>query len=384
MEYDVLIKNATIVEGTGKKAYKGSLAVKGDKVVEAGAVKGDAAETIDAKGLTAVPGFIDAHSHVDWALLWFPKTESHVMQGITTFVGGQCGGSPAPLGEYIQVPWLLQDHLVDLEPYKYYPRTPWHKLEQVNEWMKEIYGWTLDWETMGGFFKKVEKTGISINYAPLLGHGTVRTKVMGLDYKRHSTKEEREQMHELIHQSMEDGCIGVSAGLDYDPDVFADQEEMVEAIAQIKEYGGVYCPHWRRTGRRRGVAAGHVANEKITALMECVDVYKRTGVRLHFAHLSTGWEIHPTAPPELEEANLKATIDMITRDSKGELDVTWDAIPFLVRGGFSVMPYLCGLLAPWLRELGSREALGKWLEVPDFREEVYDAIKTGKWFRRGA
>ncbi len=384
MEYDYLIKNATVVEGTGRKSYKGSLAVKGDKIVETGDVKGDAAETIDAKGLTAVPGFIDAHSHVDWALLWFPKTESHVMQGITTFVGGQCGGSPAPLGEYIQVPWLLQDHLVDLEPYKYYPRTPWHKLEQVNEWMKEIYGWTLDWETMGGFFERVEKTGISINYAPLLGHGTVRTKVMGLDYKRHSTKEEREEMHELIHQGMEDGCIGMSAGLDYDPAVFADHEEIVEAVAQIKEYGGVYCPHWRRTGRRRGVAAGHVANEKITALMECVDVYKRTGVRLHFAHLSTGWEIHPTAPPELEEANLKATIDMITRDSKGELDVTWDAIPFLVRGGFSVMPYLCGLLEPWLRELGSREALGKWLEVPDFREEVLDAIKAGKWFIRVA
>lgn len=384
MEYDVLIKNTTIVEGTGKKAYKGNIAVKGDRVVETGAVKGDAAETIDAKGLTAVPGFIDAHSHVDWALLWFPKTESHVMQGITTFVGGQCGGSPAPLGEYIQVPWLLQDHLVDLEPYKYYPRTPWHKLDQVNEWMKETYGWTLDWETMGGFFKKVEDTGISINYAPLLGHGTVRTKVMGLDYKRHSTKEEREEMHELIHQAMEEGCFGVSTGLDYDPDVFADQEEIVEAIAQIKDYGGVYCPHWRRTGRRRGVAAGHVANEKITALMECVDVYKRTGVRLHFAHLSTGWEIHPPAPPELEEANLKATIDMITRDSEGELDVTWDAIPFLVRGGFSVMPYLCGLLEPWLRELGSREALGKWLEVPDFREEVLDAIKAGKWFIRVA
>ena len=384
MEYDYLIKNTTIVEGTGKKSYKGSLAVKGDRVVETGGVKGDAAETIDAKGLTAVPGFIDAHSHVDWALLWFPKTESHVMQGITTFVGGQCGGSPAPLGEYIQVPWLLQDHLVDLEPYKYYPRTPWHRPEKVNEWVKEIYGWTLDWETMGGFFKKVENTGISINYAPLLGHGTVRTKVMGLDYKRNSTKEEREEMHELIHQGMEDGCIGVSTGLDYDPDVFADQEEIVEAVAQIKDYGGVYCPHWRRTGRRRGVAAGHVANEKITALMECVDVYKRTGVRLHFAHLSTGWEIHPTAPPELEEANLKATIDMITRESKGELDVTWDAIPFLVRGGFSVMPYLCGLLEPWLRELGSREALGKWLEVPDFREELLDAIKAGKWFIRVA
>ena len=384
MEYDILVKNATIIEGTGKKAYKGSLGVKGDRVATTGDVKGDAVKTIDAKGLTALPGFVDAHSHADWALLWYPKTESHVMQGITTFVGGQCGGSPAPLGEYIRVPWLLTDHLPDLDPYKFYPKQPYYPLEQVNEWMEEVYGWTLDWETMGGFFKRVEETGISINYAPLVGHGTVRTHVMGLDYKRHSTQEERGQMHEFIHESMKEGCIGISTGLDYDPDVFASHDEIVEAVAEIKGYGGVYCPHWRRTGRRRGIAAGHVANEKITALMECVDVYKKTGVRLHYAHLSTGWQIHPDAPDELEAANLKVTIDMITGESKGELDITWDAIPFLIRGGFSVMPYLCSLYAPWLRELGSREAFAKWLKVPDFREEVKDAIRSGKWFIRVA
>ena len=384
MEYDILIKNASIVEGTGKKQYKGSLAIKGDKVAATGDVTGDAAREIDAKGLTALPGFIDAHSHVDWALLWYPKTESHVMQGITTFVGGQCGGSVAPLGEYIQVPWLLMDHLIDLEPYKYYPRAPWHTLDKVNEWMDQVYGWTLDWKTMGEFFNRVEKTGISINYAPLIGHGTVRTKVLGLDYKRESTAAEREQMHELIHEGMKEGCIGMSAGLDYDPDVFASQEEMIEAVAQLKEYGGVYCPHWRRTGRRRGVAAGHTPNEKITALLECVDVHEKTGVRLHYAHLSTGWDIHPNAPPELEEANLRITINKIMEHSKDDLDITWDAIPFLIRGGFNVMPYLCSLLEPWLRELGSREALGKWLDVPDFRAEVFDAIRTGKWFIRVA
>jgi len=384
LEYDILVKNATIVEGTGKKAYKGSLGVNGDRVATTGDVKGDAVKTIDAKGLTALPGFVDAHSHSDWALLWYPKTESHVMQGITTFVGGQCGGSPAPLGEYIRVPWLLTDHLPDLDPYKFYPKQPYYPLEQVNEWMGEVYGWTLDWETMDGFFKRVEETGISINYAPLVGHGTVRTHVMGQDYKRHSTQEERGQMHELIHEAMKEGCIGMSTGLDYDPDVFASHDEIVEAVAEIKGYSGVYCPHWRRTGRRRGIAAGHVPNEKITALMECVDVYKKTGVRLHYAHLSTGWQIHPTAPDELEAANLKATIDMIMKESKGELDITWDAIPFLIRGGFSVMPYLCSLYAPWLRELGSREAFAKWLGVPDFREEVKDAIRSGKWFIRVA
>lgn len=382
MEYDYLIKNTTIVEGSDKKAYMGAIGVKDDKVAALGEVKGDAVKTVDAKGLTAFPGFIDSHSHADWALLWYPMTQSHVLQGITTFVGGQCGGSPAPLGEHVRVPWLLTDHLMNFEPYKYYPRQPYYPLETVNAWMEETYGWTLDWKTMGEYFKTVEKTGISINYAPLLGHGTVRTKVMGLDYKRHSTQDERSQMHELIHQAMKEGCIGMSTGLDYDPDVFACHEEIVEAVGQLKEYGGVYCPHWRRTGRRRGISAGHVPNEKITALMECVDAYLKTGVRLHYAHLSTGWQIYPGAPPELEEANLRITIDMILEHSKGELDITWDAIPFLVRGGFSVMPYLCGLLEPWLRELGSREALGKWLAVPDFRQEVFEAIRGGKWFIR--
>jgi N-acyl-D-aspartate/D-glutamate deacylase len=237
---------------------------------------------------------------------------------------------------------------------------------------------------MGDYFEKVEEKGISINYAPLVGHGTIRTKVMGLDYKRKSDRSEREKMHELIHEAMKDGCIGMSTGLDYDPDVFADQNEIIDAVSQLKDYDGVYCPHWRRTGRRRGIAAGHTPNEKITALLECVEVHEKTRVRLHYAHLSTGWNIQPTPPHELEEANLRVTIGKIIENSDNELDITWDAIPFLVRGGFSVMPYLCGLLEPWLRELGGREALGKWLGVPDFREEVYDAIKNGKWFIRVA
>jgi len=383
-EFDVLIKNTTIVEGTGREAYKGSIGVAGDRVIAIADVKGDAKKVVDAEGLTALPGFVDAHSHADWTLLWYPQCESYVMQGVTTFVGGQCGGSAAPLGEHVRVPRLLMDHLVDLDPFKFYPKQPYYPLDQVNDWMEELFGWTLDWKTMDGFFKRVEEVGISMNYAPLVGHGSIRTKVMGLDYKRHSTEDEQAEMRELIAEAMDEGCIGMSAGLDYDPDVFAAHEEIIDGVKVLKKYGGVYCPHWRRTGRRRDVAAGHVPNEKITALMECVDVHKKTGVRLHYAHLSTGWQIQPPPPEELEEANLRVTIDMITRDSKEELDITWDAIPFMVRGGFSVMPYLCSLLSPWLRELGGREALGRWLKVEDFREEVKDAIRRGKWFIRVA
>ena len=383
-EYDILIKNATIFEGTGKKSYKGSIGVKGDRVESIGEVKEDASKTIDAKGLTAVPGFIDAHSHADWSLLHFPDCQNYIMQGITTFVGGQCGGSPAPLGEYVRTPRGLQDKLPDLDPYKFYPNQPYYHIDQINEWMDQEYGWTLDWETMAGYFKRVEKTGISVNFAPLVGHGTVRTKVMGLDFKRHSTKEEWAQMRELLHSAMEDGCIGMSTGLDYDPGVYAAHEEIIDSVSVLKEYGGVYCPHWRRTGRRRGVSAGHVPNEKITALMECVDVWKKTGVRLHYAHMSTGWQMHPPAPDELEYHNVKTTLDMISEDAKTDLDVTWDAIPQLTRSGFSTMPYLASLYSPWLRELGGLEGFGKWLKVKDFREEVKDAVRRGKWFIRVA
>ena len=120
-EIDVLIKNATIVEGTGKKAYKGSIGVKGDKVAALGEVKGDAKKTVDAKGLTATPGFIDAHSHADWSLQFFPKCESFALQGVTTFVGGECGGSPAPIGDMIGLPGLARQFIHELIPFKHYP-----------------------------------------------------------------------------------------------------------------------------------------------------------------------------------------------------------------------------------------------------------------------
>jgi len=92
-EYDIIIKDAQIIDGSGKKAYKGSIGVKGDKIAALGEVKGDAVKTVEAKGLYASPGWIDAHSHGDTTLLFFPKAESYIMQGVTSFVGGQCGGS---------------------------------------------------------------------------------------------------------------------------------------------------------------------------------------------------------------------------------------------------------------------------------------------------
>ena len=130
-EYDVIIKDASIIDGSGKKAYKGSIGVKGEKIAALGEVKGDAVKTVDAKGLYASPGWIDAHSHGDTTLLFFPTADSYIMQGVTSFVGGECGGSQGPYSEWMNLPGISSQYIDDLEPHKYYPKNSLFPKEKV-------------------------------------------------------------------------------------------------------------------------------------------------------------------------------------------------------------------------------------------------------------
>ncbi|MFX0205222.1 MAG: amidohydrolase family protein, partial [Candidatus Hodarchaeota archaeon] len=276
---DILIKNVTIVDGSGNSPYKGSICIKGEKISTIGKNETDATEIIDANGLVASPGFIDAHSHADMTILWYPNCESFAMQGVTSFIGGNCGISPAPLGDIIRVPELLGNYLEQLDPHIYYPKTV-HPLEKVNQWMERIFGWMLDWNSMSQYFTKVKDNGISVNYAPLVGNGNIRLSVMGEDYKRDATSGEIDQMVDLVHQSMREGCIGLSAGFDYDPDAFASKEEIIENVSVLKEYDGVYSPHWRRTGRRRNIKLGARPNDRVSGIKECIQVARITKVPL--------------------------------------------------------------------------------------------------------
>jgi N-acyl-D-aspartate/D-glutamate deacylase len=383
-EFDVLIRNAMVVDGTGKPPYKASIAIQGERVTSIGEVSGAAKKEVDASGLIASPGFIDAHSHADSTLLFYPKCESYVMQGVTLFVGGQCGGSPGPIGNLLSLPGIASEYINELVSFKFYPEKSLFSREQVNQIMKEHFGWTVDWDTIGDFFQVVEKKGISMNYAQLCGHGTVRYCVMGEDYKRHSTKTELSEMKGLIRQAMEDGCIGISAGLDYDPDVWASREEMNECVAIMKDYDAVYAPHWRRTGRRRDIKFGERRENKVDGILEVIDTCRKTGVPTHLAHLTPGWRLVPEGNEVMEEASRRATLKFID-DARAEgLDVTFDAMPWFIFGGFNEVTYLCSLFSPWLRERGSREEFAKWLKVPDYRQEIKDALFAGKWYIREA
>ena len=382
-EFDVLIENAHVVEGSGKALYKGSIGVKGSKIAALGKISGDAVKIVDAAGLIASPGFIDAHSHGDHTMLFYPRCDSYVMQGVTTFIGGQCGGSMAPVGEMSGLPGLASDYIQELEPHKYYPERTVFPLEDVNALMEEKFGWYITWESMGGWFRVVEGKGVSMNCVPLVGHGTVRLKVMGNDYKRHSTDEELEEMKAEIRRAMEDGCIGLSSGLDYDPGVWASMNEVNECVRVIRDYpNAVYCPHWRRTGRRREVSFGDIRSNKVDGLLESIDTCRVTGVPTHLAHLTPGWRLVPEGNDMMEEMNFRATLKFINDAREEGLEITFDAMPWFIFGGFSVMPFLSSLLTPWLREQGSRAKFSEWLKVPDYRKEVQDAISGGKWFIR--
>lgn len=382
-EYDVIIKDAQIIDGSGKKAYKGSIGVKGDKIATLGEVKGDAVKTVDAKGLYASPGWIDAHSHGDTTLLFFPKAESYIMQGVTSFIGGQCGGSAGPFGDWMNLPGISAQYIDDLEPHKYYPKNSLFPKEQVNEIMDKYYGWTIDWDTLGGWFKKVKKVGVSMNAVPLVGQGTVRYAVMGNDYKRHSTKEELEEMKALVKQSLDEGAIGMSSGLDYDPGVQAHMDEINECVSVLKDYpNAVYAPHWRRTGRRRQVKFGDTRSNKIDGLLESINTCRVTGVPTNIAHLTPGWRLTPEGNDYLEEHNIRATLQFFDEAIAEGMDLTFDSMPWFLRGGFDVMPYLSSVLNPWLKECGSREKFAEWLKVTDYREEIIEALKNGKWYIR--
>ncbi|MBL9186062.1 MAG: D-aminoacylase [Opitutaceae bacterium] len=192
-DYDLLIRGGRVIDGTGRAAYAGDIAVRGDRIVALGALAGTARTTIEANGLVVAPGFIDVHTHSE-DITDLPAAENFLRMGVTTIVTGNCGGSKLNVGE---------------------------------------------------FFDAIAKTGVGVNVATLIGHNTVRGQVMGGSFARPPTPEELARMRALVEQAMKDGAVGLSTGLIYLPGTFAKTDEIV-ALAQVASaHGGVYASHMR-------------------------------------------------------------------------------------------------------------------------------------------
>ena len=222
---NILLVNGTVIDGSGAPARAVSVRIRGERIAQVGAslqaVDGD--EVIDVSGLVVVPGFIDVHSHADRGLEEHSNAESQVMQGITTALVGQDGGSDLPVSD---------------------------------------------------FFERIERLRPAINYATSVGHGTVRSIVMGADFKRAASAAEIRTMKALVDRAMRDGAVGLSSGLEYDPGFYAIPEELVEVARAAAAHGGFYSSHVRDE-----------ENEVFDAWREAIDVGRKAGMPVQISHI---------------------------------------------------------------------------------------------------
>jgi N-acyl-D-amino-acid deacylase len=221
--YDLVITNGTLVDGTGAEAYSADIAIRGSRIVKIGSLKKKRAiDTIDASGLIVSPGFIDVHTHCDRGIKRVSTVDNYIFQGVTTVIGGNCGGHRFPLAK------LFQD---------------------------------------------LEESGISINFGSLVGHNTIRREVM--EYKMEEPSDgEMTQMKALIDQEMRSGGLGFSTGLSYLPGIYSKTEEIADLVSAVSPYNGIYASHIRDQ-------AQHITE----AIEEAIAIGEKNNLTVQISHI---------------------------------------------------------------------------------------------------
>lgn len=254
-KYDVIIKGGKVFDGSLKPAFRADVAVKDGLIVKiAQSIREPAAQVINAKGLYISPGFIDLHTHVDGGM-YFPENRAclnYLTQGVTTAIVGQCGSSAWPV-----------------------------------------------FEKAGDLMKAWSEEGIGPNAALLVGHGTVRQLVLGME-DREPTPEELEKMKALVQEAMEEGAHGLSTGLIYLPGRYSKTDEVIELVKVIAPYGGIYHTHVRDE-----------RDKLVDAVKEAIEISEKTGAPVHISHFKvmgkSNWGLVKEACAVIEEALTNGT-----------------------------------------------------------------------------
>jgi len=299
--YDIVIKNGLIIDGSGKPGFKADLAVKGGRITKIGkSIDREANRIISAEGLAVCPGFIDIHTHSDFVLLVNPKAESKVRQGVTTEVIGNCGVSAAP--------------------------AKGAALESAKRIMSGYGIDKVEWTSFSDYLNLLERKSIAINVVALVGHGTVRQCVLGME-DRPPTEGELQEMKSLIAEAMEAGAFGMSSGLVYPPGRYASTNELIELCKVVSSYGGIYASHIR--GERETI---------VEAVKEAIEIGRRSGVSVQISH-------HPAKIGGWGKS--KETLRLIDEARKEGIDVNCDLHPYIAGS-----TGLSALLPPWVQEGG--------------------------------
>ncbi len=247
--FDLLIRNASIVDGTSEPRYAGDIGVLGDRIARIGDLSGARGMTeIDLAGRIAAPGFIDAHTHDDRLLLSGPDMAPKVSQGVTTVIGGNCGISLAPTPRAMPAP---------VTP-------PLNLLDDTGAWFR--------FSSFAAYLDALRAQPAATNCAMLVGHSTLRVMTMD-DISRPADAAEIEAMRALVDEALHAGAIGVSTGLFYEPAFAAPTEEVIEVCRPLTAHQGLYCTHMRNE-----------AGQVVDALQETFRIGRELGVPVVISH----------------------------------------------------------------------------------------------------
>ena len=328
---DLVIQNARVVDGTGAEAFQADLAVTNGKITHMDpGLKPACPQTIDGSGLVVSPGFIDIHTHSDFSLLLEPMAQSRVMQGVTTEVTGNCGGSPAPVLPGGQEAFM--EYMTDLGKHykRHLPPDAWN------------------WKTLDDFYTHLSAQGMAVNVVPLVGHSTLRANVMGYA-DRVPDQQELKQMKHLLSTALEKGCFGLSSGLIYHPGAFAQTHELAELATLVGACNGIYSTHMRSEGKFL-----------FKAVDEALAVARKSGVSLEISHLKCETPVMWGKSAQLLEK---------IHDARQEgIQVHFDQYPYTAYG-----TSLIEIFPSWAKESGSSRMI-EILNTPKTRQKVIEEM----------
>lgn len=317
-EYDLLIRNGLVIDGTGRAGFHADVAVRDDRIAAIGRIPDSARarRTIDARGLVVAPGFIDMLGQSEQYLLIDPRAMSKVLMGVTTEITGE-GSSIAPMNA---------------------------RLEQEDEDFYRRYHIKVDWHTFADYFRRLERQGMGLNLGTFVGATQVRAYVVGFD-NRPPTAKELDEMRRLVAQAMEDGALGLSTSLQYVPARFAKTDEIIELAKVARQYGGLYATHQRSE-----------ANALDSSLAEVFEIGQRARIPVEIWHLKTAYRKNWGRMPEV--------LQRIEAARARGIDAKANVYPYT-----AASTSLTACLPPWALEGGTEKMLAR-LRDPATRERL--------------
>lgn len=322
-EYDVVIRNGTLYDGSGEAPVRGDVAIRGDSIVAVGDIGAARGELeIDATGLAVAPGFINMLSWANVSLIEDGRSQGDIRQGVTLEVFGE-GSSMGPLNEAMKREMLERQGDIKYD---------------------------VAWTTLGEYLEHLVERGVSTNVASFIGATTVRIHEVGYE-DRPPTAEELARMQDLVRQAMEEGALGVGSSLIYAPAFYAGTDELVALASAAGEYGGMYISHMRSEG-----------NRLLEAVDEVIEIARRAGVPAEIYHLK--------AAGEENWGKIDRVVEKIEAARAEGLRITTDMYTYTAgaTGLDAAMP-------PWVQE-GGHDAWVERLKDPRIRRRVAREMKT--------